>query len=65
MTNENFSGFLGRLRHARELTDYDFQTVARTLGKLPAAEKSWQDPRGRRCLRGAAFAARAAATGHR
>ena len=65
MTNENFRGFRGRLRHARELTDHDFQTAARTPGKLPAAEKLWQDARGRRCLRGAAFAARAPATGTR
>ena len=42
---------------AAQLADYDFQTVARALGKLHAAEKLWQDPRGRLCLRGSAFAA--------
>jgi 2,5-furandicarboxylate decarboxylase 1 len=44
---------------AAQLADYDFQTVARALGQLHAAEKLWQDPRGRLCLRGSAFAAQA------
>ena len=39
--------------------DYDFQVVARALGKLHAEEKLWQDPRGRACVRGSKFAARA------
>ncbi len=46
---------------AAQLADYDFQTVARALGKLHAEEKLWQDPRGRLCLRESAFAARAPA----
>jgi 2,5-furandicarboxylate decarboxylase 1 len=43
---------------AEKFSDYDFQTVARALGKLHADEKLWQDPRGRMCLRGSAFAAK-------
>jgi 2,5-furandicarboxylate decarboxylase 1 len=46
---------------AAQLADYDFQTVARALGKLHAEEKLWQDPRGRLCLCGSAFAAQAPA----
>jgi 2,5-furandicarboxylate decarboxylase 1 len=37
--------------------DYDFQVVARALGKLHTEEKLWQDPRGRACVRGSKFAA--------
>ncbi len=44
---------------AAQLAEYDFQTVARALGQLHAAEKLWQDPRGRLCLRDSAFAAKA------
>jgi 2,5-furandicarboxylate decarboxylase 1 len=36
-----------------------FVSVARALGKLHADEKLWQDPRGRLCVRGSAFAAKA------
>jgi 2,5-furandicarboxylate decarboxylase 1 len=43
---------------AAHFVDYDFQTVARALGKLHAEEKLWQDPRGRMCIRGSAFAAK-------
>jgi 2,5-furandicarboxylate decarboxylase 1 len=43
---------------AEQFSDYNFQTVARALGKLHADEKLWQDPRGRMCLRGSAFAAK-------
>ena len=35
-----------------------FAAVARALGELHTAEKLWQDPRGRPCVRGAAHAAR-------
>ena len=44
---------------AAQLGDHDFQTVARALGQLYTAEKLWQDPRGRLCLRDSAFAAKA------
>src|SRR3954469_14948714 len=44
---------------AARLADFDFQTVARALGKLHADEKLWQDPRGRLCLRNSPFAAKA------
>ena len=37
---------------------YNFQTIARALGQLHADEKLWQDPRGRLCIRGSAFAAK-------
>ena len=43
---------------AAHFAEYDFQTVARALGKLHAEEKLWQDARGRICLRGSRFAAR-------
>src|SRR6266446_1255593 len=38
--------------------DYDFQVVARALGKLHTEEKLWQDARGRACVRSSRFAAR-------
>ena len=40
-----------------QFADYDFQSIARALGKLHADEKLWQDPRGRMCIRGSEFAA--------
>jgi len=43
---------------AQHFGKYEFQTVARALGRLHADEKLWQDPRGRMCLRGSAFAAK-------
>jgi 2,5-furandicarboxylate decarboxylase 1 len=43
---------------AEQFADYDFQTVARTLGKLHEDGTLWQDPRGRMCLRNSAFAAK-------
>jgi len=43
---------------AEHFSDYDFQSITRALGQLHAQEKLWQDPRGRMCIRGSAFAAR-------
>jgi len=43
---------------AERFSTYDFRTIARALGELHAAEKLWQDPRGRMCLRGSKFAAK-------
>jgi 2,5-furandicarboxylate decarboxylase 1 len=43
---------------AEKFSSYDFQAVARTLGTLHAEQKLWQDPKGRLCLRGSAFAAK-------
>ncbi|HLH98682.1 MAG TPA: UbiD family decarboxylase [Xanthobacteraceae bacterium] len=43
---------------AERFSSYDFRTVARALGHLHATEKLWQDPRGRMCVRGSAFAAK-------
>jgi 2,5-furandicarboxylate decarboxylase 1 len=43
---------------SQRFSDYDFQTIARALGYLHARERVWQDPRGRLCVRGSAFAAR-------
>jgi len=43
---------------AEQFAEYDFQTVARTLGKLHEDGTLWQDPRGRMCLRNSAFAAK-------
>jgi 2,5-furandicarboxylate decarboxylase 1 len=43
---------------AQHFADYEFQLIARALGKLHADEKLWQDARGRMCLRGSVFAAK-------
>ncbi len=43
---------------AETFAQYDFRTIARALGQLHAAEKLWQDPRGRLCVRGSEFAAK-------
>jgi 2,5-furandicarboxylate decarboxylase 1 len=43
---------------AEQFREFDFQTVARALGKLHTDEKLWQDARGRMCIRGSAFAAK-------
>lgn len=43
---------------ADHFSDYEFQAIARALGKLHRDEKLWQDPRGRMCVRGSAFAAK-------
>jgi len=43
---------------AEKFSGWDFQAVARALGELHAAQKLWQDPKGRLCLRGSAFAAK-------
>jgi 2,5-furandicarboxylate decarboxylase 1 len=48
---------------AEQFADYDFQTVARALGKLHEDGKLWQDPRGRLCLRDSPFAATPPAKG--
>lgn len=43
---------------AERFADHTFQAVARALGLLHGNEKLWQDPRGRLCVRGSAFAAK-------
>jgi len=43
---------------AERFSSYNFNTVARALGHLHVAEKLWQDPRGRMCVRGSKFAAK-------
>ncbi len=43
---------------AEHFSGYDFQSIARALGKLHTDEKLWQDPRGRMCIRDSAFAAK-------
>ena len=43
---------------AERFRDHTFQAVARALGQLHVDEKLWQDPRGRLCVRGSAFAAK-------
>jgi 2,5-furandicarboxylate decarboxylase 1 len=43
---------------AERFSSYDFRTVAQALGHLHTAERLWQDPRGRMCVRGSAFAAK-------
>jgi 2,5-furandicarboxylate decarboxylase 1 len=45
---------------AEKFSGYDFPTVARAFGKLHAQQKLWQDPKGRMCVRGSAFAAKLA-----
>jgi len=44
---------------AEYFSEYNFQVVARALGKLHNEEKLWQDARGRACVRGSKFAAKA------
>ena len=48
---------------AEQFSEYDFQSITRALGKLHADENLWQDPRGRMCMRGSAFAAKAPTKG--
>jgi 2,5-furandicarboxylate decarboxylase 1 len=43
---------------AERFGKHPFVSVARALGKLHTDEKLWQDPRGRLCVRGSAFAAK-------
>lgn len=43
---------------AARFTDYAFPVISRALGHLHATERLWQDPKGRMCLRGSAFAAK-------
>jgi 2,5-furandicarboxylate decarboxylase 1 len=43
---------------AEHFSDYDFRSITRAMDRLHADEKLWQDPRGRMCIRGSAFAAR-------
>jgi 2,5-furandicarboxylate decarboxylase 1 len=43
---------------AEKFSSYHFHAVARALGELHAAQKLWQDPKGRLCVRGSAFAAK-------
>jgi len=43
---------------AEKFASFDFRTIAQAIGHLHAAEKLWQDPRGRLCLRGSEFAAK-------
>jgi 2,5-furandicarboxylate decarboxylase 1 len=43
---------------AERFASYDFRTIAQALGHLHAAEKLWQDSRGRMCVRGSKFAAK-------
>ena len=43
---------------AEKFANHQFQTVTRALGRLHVEEKLWQDPRGRLCVRGSAFAAK-------
>src|SRR5262245_813651 len=49
---------------AEKFSGWDFQAVARALGELHAAQKLWQDPKGRLCVRGSAFAAKPAQAAH-
>jgi 2,5-furandicarboxylate decarboxylase 1 len=43
---------------AARFSQHQFQSVARALGNLHAAEKLWQDSRGRLCVRGSKHAAK-------
>jgi 2,5-furandicarboxylate decarboxylase 1 len=43
---------------ADRFAQYDFQIIARALGHLHQTEKLWQDPKGKMCVRGSAFAAK-------
>ncbi|MBO0751678.1 MAG: UbiD family decarboxylase, partial [Bradyrhizobiaceae bacterium] len=43
---------------AERFAQHNFRTIAQALGHLHAAEKLWQDARGRMCVRGSTFAAK-------
>jgi 2,5-furandicarboxylate decarboxylase 1 len=43
---------------AERFGQHPFVAVARALGELHSSEKLWQDPRGRLCVRGSAYAAK-------
>lgn len=43
---------------AERFAAYEFQAVARAMGRLHAEGRLWQDARGRACLRGSVFAAK-------
>jgi 2,5-furandicarboxylate decarboxylase 1 len=43
---------------AERFAGTNFRTIAQAIGHLHAAEKLWQDPRGRLCVRGSRFAAK-------
>ena len=43
---------------AEHFGEYEFQAVARAMGRLHAGEKLWQDARGRMCVRGSVHAAK-------
>jgi 2,5-furandicarboxylate decarboxylase 1 len=49
---------------AEHFATYDFQTVARALGRLHENGILWQDPRGRMCLKDSAFAAKPPVKSH-
>lgn len=49
---------------AEHFADYDFQTVARALGRLHETGLLWQDSRGRMCLKDSAFAAKPPVKSH-
>jgi len=62
LANEIFKFIESEPRYYQDIAEhfggYEFQAVARALGRLHAEGKLWQDPRGRMCVRGSAFAAR-------
>jgi 2,5-furandicarboxylate decarboxylase 1 len=43
---------------AEHFNQFDFRSVASALGMLHTQEKLWQDPKGRMCIRGSAYAAK-------
>ncbi|GGF80352.1 hypothetical protein GCM10007301_45570 [Azorhizobium oxalatiphilum] len=43
---------------AEQFSNFAFPMIARALGHLHATDRLWQDPRGRMCLKGSAFAAK-------
>jgi 2,5-furandicarboxylate decarboxylase 1 len=62
LADEIFKFIESEPRYYQEIAEHfgghEFQAVARALGRLHAEGKLWQDPRGRMCVRGSAFAAR-------
>ena len=52
-------------RYVPDVLESHAQMVARALGKLHSDEILWQDPRGRMCVRGSAFAAKPPLSGGR
>ncbi|MGH8640393.1 MAG: UbiD family decarboxylase, partial [Burkholderiales bacterium] len=62
LANEIMKWIEAEPRYYQEIAErfggYEFQAVARAMGRLHADGKLWQDARGRACVKGSSFAAK-------